>query len=171
MIHSSKNIRYITITLLIIGIILVTSGLYYLNKVSSSNTWTEVNGRIIDAQMNEFPATTVNKSCIFYPDIKYEYHFNQKTYFSHQIGCNFKWTPALTGGYYGGSEEQVSQFLKRFKFNSIVKVYVNPENPSQSALINGVRLHDFIYLILGMLSISAALYLKIFNRAFFYDQS
>jgi hypothetical protein len=170
MLHCSKNIKLIITLLIIAGTLLTGTGLYYLKKVHESAGWVKVKGRILDSDINEMPSTPTNKAFIFYPDIKYEYKYDHKTYFSQQIGCRTKWTPELNNGYYAGSEDKVTDLLKKYKFNTLVNVYVNPENPTQSALIPGVRTHDFLYLIAGMLCITTALYLKIFKRAFFFDQ-
>ena len=65
--------------------------------------------------------------------------------------------------YYSGSESEIKDFLKKFPANSVIDVYVNPEDPKESVLETDLKMPVFIPLLFGFLLMLLALHLLFFG--------
>ena len=168
MLHCNKSYKYLIVAILILGLIITTFGVVYLNQVKSTRGWKVAKGNIIDLGVEEIPNVSKDNPISYYPDIKYEYSYGGQTFFNQSIGFYSKFTPGVPEGVFAGTESEVQHFLKGYSLNSIVDVYVNPHNPTESIIVNDLQVRDFIYLLTGFLLIALALHLFVFRKAYFY---
>ena len=168
MLHCNKSYKYLIVLILILGLVITVYGILYLNQVKSTKAWEVAKGHIIDLGIDEIPNSSKDNPISFYPDIKYEYSYNGQTYFNQSIGFYSELTPGLPDGVFAGTESEVQNFLKDYSLNSVIDVYVNPDDPSESILINSIRIRDFIYLLTGCFLIVLALHLFVFRKVYFY---
>ena len=168
MLHCNKSYKYLIAVILILGLIISAFGIIYLNQVKSTQGWKIAKGNIIDLGIDEIPNAGKDNPISFYPDIKYEYSYEGQTYFNQSIGYYSKLTPGVPDGVFAGTESEVQDFLKGYSLNSIIDVYINPNNPSESIIVKNIHLRDFIYLLIGFFLIIFAVHLFVFRKAYFY---
>lgn len=78
----------------------------------------------------------------YVPIINYEYRYEDKTYNSSR---------RRAGNYVSGRLDEAEAVGSRYPVGSTVKVFVNPENPTVSALEFGTTPLSWICIVLGLL--------------------
>jgi len=129
--------------LAIIGIIMIIYGFYYNNKVDRIITWPQVNGSILT---KTFQTNTVLDTTTIMLQVTYQYTINNVKYQSNTI-C------------YGSSGPYLRcnvQSIINSQNGSPIKVFYNPQNPSESYLMTGTK--TYISIFWGFVFLLIALY-------------
>ena len=157
--------RILTVLFVILGILFSSYGVLRINNARKCKDWPIVKGRIMDSSITEIPDSSNNTSTeTSLPDIKYEYAYNDITYFKNNIGYYGEHTLGLSDSYYAGTEDQIASLLSKYPINSLVDVHVNPENPGESVLDTGLKLPVFMPFLLGALFVFAGCHIFMYGN-------
>lgn len=119
------------------------------SKFRASADWREVQGRVISSEVRSIARTpgtgaesTDRRPVEFEADIVYEYHFEGQRHEGRRI------YPAMSSVF---SDSQLAQELvDRFPAGEEVSVYVDPDRPSQAALIKGDTVPIMGFVVVGV---------------------
>ena len=161
--------KILIVVLLLLGALISLYGLRSIFNARKCKDWTVVKGRIMDSNITYITDLPNNKTTeTSLPDVKYEYVFNNHTYFNQTIAFYGEHTVGLSDSYYAATEDDVLTFLSKYPLNSSVDVYVNPLKPSQSVLDTGLKLPIFMPFLFGILSIFAGFHLYLFGNFYIH---
>jgi len=128
--------------LAIIGLIMIIYGFYYNNKVDNIVTWPQANGTIVT---RSFQTNTVVDTTTIMLKVSYQYTVNNVKYTSTSI-C------------YGSSGPYLRcnvQTIINSQIGAPIKVFYNPQNPTESYLMTGTKTYvsifwGFVFLLIGL---------------------
>ena len=101
--------------------------------------WQQSNGIIYRSTMIE--TTKVGDQTLYQPDVSYRYQFRGETF----DGVNLYRTDIPFN-----SERELGRELDNFPVGSIQLVYINPERPSESVLVQGVQTQFVVGLLFAL---------------------
>jgi hypothetical protein len=156
--------------ILAVGLIIAGVGINRILEARKCKDWEIIKGRVLSSMIKENSDIPYSESKIdnFHPDITYEYRYKGTVYFKQTIGYIPSKDPAIHTAYYSGSESEIKDFLKKFPANSVIDVYVNPEDPEESVLETDLKMPVFIPLLFGFLLMLLALHLLFFGDKYLH---
>ena len=134
--YYQRGIGYI---LFIAGMILsVYLGSSVLRGYDTRN-WQQSSGIIYRATMIQ--TTIVGEQALYQPDVSYRYQFRGETYTGENLyRTDIPFNP----------ERDLDQLLDGFPVGSIQLIYINPEYPEESVLIQGVQAQFIVGLLFAL---------------------
>jgi len=150
----------------IISITLFSIGAYRLNKYNSLKKWVKLEAVISsikekhkDVALSEY--TTVK---YFYPEISYDYIFNNHSYKSSSVSSNVENMWVCEVDSFGVETKDKNMFWRSLKPGDVINVFINPNEPKDSVIVNAFsthyKSHNLALIISGILILSLWLYLK-----------
>ncbi len=137
------NSFYIIAALLVFGVVA-----FSLNTILSSVKWTQTEGVIVHAEMDDVSnAATMTGSGSRYSykiDIKYTYSVSGKEYTGTKI------VAAIPNIF--ERKQDAEEIIAKYPIGAPTAVYFNPSNPKASALIAGKQINSIAIVALGLLA-------------------
>jgi hypothetical protein len=136
------------------GILLILFSRKSKKKAGASQNWASIPGMIYVSKVSESASTDDDghTRIAYYPHIEYSYSINGQTYTSKQIAF---------GGVQGfNNPVQAQTIVGKYKINSPVQVFFNPQNPAEAVLERvaggGAKTAQVIGIILLVISVLIA---------------
>lgn len=129
------------------GLALIGLGLWMRIQSLASQSWPCVTGKIMTSQVDDHNLEDIR------PHIVYLYTVQGKTLQGTRI--------AYSG--YSINRASIEKIVARYPVNTAVKVYYNPQNPSQSVLDNQVSQDWHFWVGCGLAFLGLAVYLSGLN--------
>jgi len=134
-----------------IGIVFAFQSSYYYKNAIYSEKWLKCKGKVLESAIHK------KKDLVLYtPKIKYEYSFNNITYFSDKVFWGY---PIEVRRMINGGSVSLGEI---YKINDTISIYVNPNKPKLSVLEPGVKWQTIYYLIIGWGFVLTALFIDFF---------
>ncbi len=124
----------------IVSTLFLLIGIYSYKVQSSSFSWNENTGKIIDQFIQHDNSGDMTK---YYPKVTYEYSVNDKSY-----TCS---TLKLMGNTFFGSENEANIFLEKYPKGSNITLYYDPSKPSRAILEHVNIIGAWVFLGIGIL--------------------
>ena len=99
-----------------------------LYHIKQSKSWLTVTGTVIEASVGVYSQEAGNS---YYPLISYQYTVNNKLFTSDHF--------LVGGAYYLSSNQDAQKYVSEHAVGSTIKVYFNPNNHEESALMPGLH--------------------------------
>ena len=160
-----KEYILLVLSLLIFFYCLVIS--YWYRRV---NNWTTVDAVIKDfhEQFIDTPASQYSSIKQFYPEIEYEYNYNNVTCRSDKVFVNFKDVAVPEMDFLGREIDKTERPWYGWKEGDVITVYVNPKKTCASLVFTKMsksnKYHHLSYLVLSLMLFISWLYLKEIGR-------
>lgn len=128
------------LVLLIFSFFLMYYGWVWLRYYSSLKDWQRVDARILvilEKEIDEHENSIPTK--YFYPEIEYEYTIENKLYVSNTVGHGIEnyWVPEYDDS--GWKNKNEVKFWNSWKKNTMIQIFVNPNNPRISVIVNKLK--------------------------------
>lgn len=137
----------------LLAVVLGIAGVINRNKAKKASGWPSVQGKVIDARLEEQKSTDLddNLSIHYRPVVTYQYEIGGQTYASNRTGV-------IPMNY---DQKTAQKKLDAFPMGSALTVFYNPENPEE-ALLNPSKTTANIFLIIGIVVLVISCVLTIF---------
>ncbi len=136
----------------LIGLVLMSVGVWLLLTAYASTYWPAVDGTIAESKVTgriSRVADPVRRRVEYIVEAKYYYLFNQDFYYSTRYSLGTGST--IADGFNSKSEARSWLQQSPYQKGAKVAVYVDPDNPESAVLSSGIRWSTFVPLILGLL--------------------
>lgn len=135
-----------------IGLGFVYVGLRQRSTALESESWPSVEGKIV---ISEVVARSSGASGgyqrYYYPSVAYDYTIEERWYRGKQV---------TSGGEIGVSISWMAErALTRYPMGSLVRVYYNPEQPSEALLEPGMKLRILMSIAFGVIAFGCGVFL------------
>jgi hypothetical protein len=114
-------------------------GLWQRFRELAPRKWPQIDGTIVNSTIKK--QSSRPGTCQYTPIIEYEYSYEDKTYSSSK---------RRAGNYASGVSADAEAICSRYPVGNQVKVYIDPEDPSNSVLEFGTTPLSWICIILGL---------------------
>lgn len=119
-----------------------------------SRTWPYVEGKVALSKVEEsWSSSSGGRSRMYTPKVIYEYVVDGQSYFGEQI--------SISGSVSTSMSRHAEKVVADYPFGASVRVYYDPERPSESALQVGVKPFLYFFLLVGLLFIAFGLFLLV----------
>lgn len=127
--------------ILVIGAGMVFYSLHILKRYGDFQSWTLEKARIetIREVTDEQAEGSSGTLTYFYPEIKYHYTVNDKTYNSKTVSLEKQNIWCAESNIWGESLAENEKWWSALKVGYELSVYINPKNPENSVLIRNLR--------------------------------
>ena len=122
------------------GIFCFSVGVYQVRKSTSAVKWPTVEGIVLSAKVRRLPKADGRSRGNYRPDIEYQYCFNGKTFKNDKIYF-----------FEAGLSKTASQsFVCKYAPGNYIKVFYNPNNPSESVLEPKLSWRGYALVFIGV---------------------
>ena len=132
----------------LLGALFFIYAIQYVNRGKASLKWDVVEGEVQEVKQVVERGDPTRRQRFDFVDVNYRYRVKGKDYFGDRI--------RFTVG-----KRSMNTELERYPVGKVVKVYVDPEQPSMSVLEPGVDISNYIALLAGVFFIAAGIVLAI----------
>ena len=128
----------------LLAAIFIVVGIVNRNKAKKAGGWPSVQGKVIDAHLEESKSTDTEDftSVNYRPSVTYQFEVNGQTYKASKTGV-------IAVNY---DQKTAQKKLDAFPVGSALTVYYNPEKP-EDALLNPSKGTSNIFLIIGIVAL------------------
>lgn len=136
----------------LIGLVLMTVGVWLLFSAYASTSWPTVDGTIAESNVIgrvSGGTASMRRRVEYIVEAKYYYLFDQKFYYSTRYSLGTGNT--IADGFSNKSEARTWLQQSPYQKGAKVTVYVDPDNPESTVLSSGIRWSTFGPLILGVI--------------------
>lgn len=140
------------LVIVLIGMILLILAIASLRKARGTEFWRYTNGKITSSEIETSQRNTSDqKNEIRYtPKINYSYVVNGKEYVSNRI--------KIMNDYSSNSIKAVQKLISKYRCDSEVIVYFNPDKPEKSVLEKGISTNIYVLLVFSFIILLGALF-------------
>jgi len=144
--------------LFVVGFILLAIGSSNVIVGNSNYNWSKTTGVIVTSKNHNQGAAPPKYNGYKRAEIEYQYYVNEKKYKNNKVKTGYlSFTPSKKG----------YRFIDTYPLNKEVVVYYDPNNPTQSALVNGYDSTFYIMFIgSGLIFIIVGVFFNIILRVF-----
>ncbi len=137
-----------------LGAVLVLAGQHMWRAGSATRSYTRTRGRVVRAEVEEFPRTSEEGGTRFRPIVRYAFEVRGRTYESERISIG-----AATGT--ESSEAQdARRVVERYPLGAEVDVWFDPRDPGRSVLVPGIpRAEIVVAVVAGVALVGIGMFL------------
>lgn len=153
----------IAIILAVIGLIWVIYGIWRNSKINKINSWPKTNARIIGSvlqpsndksvMIDPTNIAVINKSLRYIPRVTYEYTIGNTLYQSNSV---------VYSGQHTYDANAIAHIMSKLMPGSVIPIFYNPNNFSESYIYNGVSSYTSIGI--GLILLLLAAYLAYYHK-------
>lgn len=136
-----RYILVLSISFLLVGTLFSVKSLYLILNAYKSKSWPTVNGIIVSSEIEQKSVMDSHRKQ-YRLKIFYYYYVNNEKYESERISFSEKSYPTKIK-----AQEQLDKYTK----NSNIKVFYNPQNPTQSVIEPGWDWQNWGSIIIGVI--------------------
>jgi hypothetical protein len=131
---------------LILGLLSLTIGCRQMLAAARSSDWPSAEGQVLSSRVKVSHGSGAHGGTSYSADIGYSYEVGQARHLASRVAY----------GDYGASlQGHALSIVERYPVDSHVRVFYDPEEPSESVLEPGVKLQTFLFPVLGLLFTAA----------------